>query len=263
MQGRQTLSVVIITYNEGHRLGACLSSVQFADEIIVVDAESTDNTVAIAQAYTDKIYIQPWQGFGHQKQIALNYAKGDWVLSLDADEIVSPSLQVNIQKQLTMPFDTTYSGYYITSVTDFCGTKIRHGDWRSDKKLRLFKRNKGTFTPDVVHERLVIPDGKVGFLPGHLSHFSYPNLATALEKVQRYSTLGAEKKWAAGKKASFFTALSHGLWAFFRGYVLKGGFLDGVAGFLVAFSRMEETFYRYMKLRELSLEATQQKTGVL
>jgi glycosyltransferase involved in cell wall biosynthesis len=255
----QILSVIIITHNEGHQLAACLDSVCFADEIVIVDSESTDNTVEIAKQYTQKVYNQPWQGFGHQKQIALNYATGDWVLSLDADEVLSPELQGSIQALLASPLDTQCTGYTLCSVTNFCGTYIQHGDWRRETKLRLFQRSKGHFTEDVVHEKLVVSEDRLGALPGIFYHYSYPNLEMVLEKIQRYSTLGAEKKWAAGKKASFATALGHGLWAFVRGYIIKGGFLDGVAGFLVACSRMEETFYRYMNLRALGLNTQIQK----
>ena len=252
---RQTLSVIIITHNEGHQLAACLDSVRFADEIIVVDSESTDNTVEVAKKYTPKVYNQPWQGFGKQKQIALNHAVSDWILSLDADEVLSAELQNSIQTLLTSPPHTQCTSYKLRCITDFCGTPIYYGDWGSETKLRLFQRGKGRFTEDVVHEKLVVDEGKVGKLSGVLYHHSYPNLETVLEKIQRYSTLGAEKKWAAKKRASFATALGHGIWAFIRGYIVKGGFLDGVAGFLVAFSRMEETFYRYMKLRALCLNS--------
>lgn len=260
---RQTLSVIIITHNEGQRLAACLDAVHFADEIVVVDSESTDNTLEVAKRYTSKVYNQPWQGFGRQKQIALNHATGDWVLSLDADEVLSSELQDNIQTLLTLPLNTLCTGYKLHCITSFCGTPIHYGDWRGETKLRLFQRSKGQFTENVVHERLVVDKGTIGKLPGVLYHYSYPDLETTLEKIQRYSTLGAEQKWTAGKQASFANALGHGLWAFIRGYILKGGFLDGVAGFLVAFSRMEETFYRYMKLRERCLRTKAQKTDML
>ena len=258
-----TLSVIIITHNEGYRLAACLDSVKFADEIIVVDAESTDNTLEVAKKYTKRVYTQAWQGFGHQKQIALNYATCDWVLSLDADEVLSSELKDNIQNLMTQKIETLYTGYNLRCITDFCGSPIHYGDWIGETKLRLFQRHKGKFTTDVVHEKLVVEAGSIGLLPGILYHHSYPNLATALEKIQRYSSLGAEKKFSAGKRASFLSALGHGIWAFFRGYILKGGFLDGVAGFLVAFTRMEETFYRYMKLRELCLRARTQPTRMM
>lgn len=258
---RQTLSVIIITHNEGHRLAACLDSVRFADEIVIVDSESTDNTVEIAKQYTTRIYNQPWQGFGHQKQIALNYATGDWVLSLDADEVLSSDLQRDIQLLISSPASSN-TAYRLRCITNFCSKFIHYGDWRGETKLRLFQRSTGRFTEDVVHERLVVNEGKIGTLPGILYHYSYPNLETALAKIQNYSRLGAEKKWAAGKRASFLDALGHGLWAFIRGYIVKGGFLDGVAGFLVAFSRMEETFYRYMKLRELGLNAKTTNTNM-
>jgi glycosyltransferase involved in cell wall biosynthesis len=263
---RQTLSVVIITHNEAHRLAACLDSVRFADEIVVVDSESTDNTVNIAKQYTARVFNQPWQGFGRQKQIALNHATGDWVLSLDADEILSPELQNNIQALLRAPLRGLCAGYKLRCITYFCGKPIYYGDWKGETKLRLFQRLKGRFTDDVVHEKLVLTEGKTEQLAGILYHASYPDLKTTLEKIQLYSSLGAEKKWAAGKQSSFTKALCHGFWAFIRGYIFKLGFLDGSAGFLVAFSRMEETFYRYLKLREqclsLGLNSTLRKADM-
>lgn len=255
---KQTLSVIVITHNEAPNIERCLTSVAFADEIVIVDSESTDNTVELAKAHTPHVYVQAWQGFGAQKQTALNHATQDWVLSLDADEVVSAELRQEILNALCNAPSLKVSGYAIPFISYFCGHPIRYGDWRNERHLRLFQRSQGQFSADDVHEKIKL-NGPIKRLSAPIHHHSYPNLSTVLQKIERYSSIGAHQKFKAGKRASFASALAHGVWAFLRGYVLKLGFLDGIPGFLLAFSKMEETFYRYLKLRERYLLATPKK----
>jgi glycosyltransferase involved in cell wall biosynthesis len=240
-----TLSVVIITKNEASRLRATLESVRFADEIVVLDSGSDDGTVELAREYTDKVFVDPvWPGFGEQKNRALAHATGDWVLSLDADERVSVELQREIRSAMTGGGQSVYA---LPRLSSFCGRDIRHSGWWPDYVPRLFKRGAARFSDDKVHERLIF-QGAAGRLKKPLQHLSYQTVEEVLDKVNRYSSAGAEQMVARGKKGSVGIALARGLWAFLRAYVLRAGFLDGREGLLIAVSTAEVTFYRYVKL---------------
>lgn len=246
---KQGLSVIMITQDAARCLSASLDSVTWADEIIIVDSGSQDETLAIAARYTDKIFQKPWQGFGPQKQFALSKATQPWVLSLDADEILSLALQGTIQGVLQKSLANQPIAYKIPFQSYFCGHAIRFGDWRNEHHVRLFQRDLGCFSDEVVHEKIYLK-GKIKCLPktACIHHHSYPDWETVLSKMQRYSSIGADKKWAQGVNSSVSKAISHSLWTFLRGYLFKGGFLDGTPGFLLALSRAEETRYRYLKL---------------
>ncbi len=241
------LSVIIITKNEAHNIEDCLQSVAFADEIVIVDSGSTDNTVEIVRQYTDKILVTDWPGYGAQKQRALELATGDWVLSLDADERVTPELKAEILKNIS---HTDHNGFDIQFSSEYCGKTIRFGDWWNDHQAVLFKRSEGHFESLLVHERIEIK-GSIGKLKGKIHHIAFPNLQTVLKKMNDYSTWSAEQKASQGKTGSLCKAISHGLFAFFRGYILRLGFLDGKEGFLLAVSNAEGTYYRYLKLMYL------------
>lgn len=242
------LSVTIITKNEAHRIKACLESVRWAGEIIVVDSGSTDGTPDICRQYTDKVVVTDWPGYGAQKQRALELATGEWVLSIDADERITPSLKEEI---LTTISNTPYDAFDILFESEYCGKIIRFGDWWKDSQVVLFRRTKGKFTPLLIHEGVEI-QGKIGKLRGKIHHVTFPGLSDVLKKMNDYSTLSAEQKHLQGKKGSLLKAISHGIWAFFRGYFLKLGFLDGREGFLLAVSNAEGTYYRYLKLMYLN-----------
>ena len=237
-------SVIVITRDEAHTIEACLESVQWADEIIVLDSGSRDATVEICRRYTDKVYETDWPGFGVQKNRALERADGDWVLSLDADERVTPVLAEEILSRLPQ---SRADGFVIPFRSSYLGRFMRHGDWRGERHLRLFRRTTGHFTDDRVHERLIV-DGEIETLRHPIEHHSFDDLEDVLDKVNRYSTEGAELKLARGQRSSVAKALSHAFWTFFKGYLLKGGFLDGREGFLLAVSNAEGCFYRYVKL---------------
>lgn len=239
------LSVTIITKNEAHRIERCLRSVAFADEIVVVDSGSTDATVDIARRLGARVLVTDWPGFGVQKNRALDLARGDWVLSLDADEVVGPELSRSIQAVLARAArgETLPDAYWITRSSRYCGRTIRFGDWRNDRVLRLFRRGCARFSDDLVHERLVC-SGRQDTLSGLLEHDSVDSPADAREKAERYARLGADKLRARGR-GGLVPALTHGLWTFLRGYLLRLGLLDGSAGFAIAWLNARSTFLRY------------------
>ena len=240
-----SLSVIIITRNESARLRSCLESVGFASEVIVVDSGSTDDTVAIAQAMGARVsQTADWPGFGPQKNRALALATGDWVFSIDADERVTPELRAQIEAAVSLG---KFAGYSVGRHSSYCGQYMNHSGWYPDRVLRLARRQTARFSNALVHESLYV-DGPVGRLDGELLHESYADLETVLDKVNRYSTAGAQSLHAKGVKGSLAKALGHGLWAFLRTYVFKRGFLDGRLGLALAISNAEGTYYRYLKL---------------
>lgn len=247
---KPTISVIIITKNEAQNIEDCLKSVAWADEIIVYDSGSTDETVSICQKYTDKVFVTDWPGYGVQKQRALDKATGDWVLSLDADERVTLPLQKEIQT--TLPH-TSLDGFEIYFKSEYCGKLIRFGDWVNDRQAVLFRRTSGRFISEMVHERIEI-QGKIGKLKGIIYHLAFRDLDMVLRKLNDYSNASARQKYLKGKKASLWTAISHGLWTFLRGYLLRFGFLDGKEGLLLAISNAEGTYYRYLKLMYLNVQ---------
>ena len=241
------LSVIVITKNEARDIARCLASVAWADEIIVLDSGSSDDTVAICQRFTQQVVVTDWPGFGRQKQRALDRARGDWVLSLDADEEVSPALKQEIQQAMLR---TDVQGLELPRLSSYCGRQMRHGGWWPDPVLRLFRRDAGRFSDDVVHERVVVA-GSIGRLREPLLHESYVDLDEVLSKVNRYSTLGAQQLFAQGRRSSLGLAIGKGIWTFLRTYVLRAGFLDGPQGLMLALSNAQTSYYKYLKLRDL------------
>jgi glycosyltransferase involved in cell wall biosynthesis len=243
-----TLSVIIICKNEQHNIRDCLASVAFADEIILMDSNSTDETTSIAKAFTDKIFITTdWPGYGPQKNRALQKATSGWVLSIDADERVSDALKKDILQ--TIHSNTSFGAFKILRLSSYCGRMIHHGDWKNDYVVRLFQRSSGQFTNDIVHERFALKKGTtLGKLKSPLLHYSFKSLDQVLNKVNEYSTAGAKHKYQQRQKSSIKRALCHALWSFIRGYFLRCGFLDGREGFLLAVSNAEGVFYRYAKM---------------
>jgi len=236
------LSAIIITRNEAHNIAACLESVTFCDERIVVDGGSDDDTLKIAATAGATVVTHPWVGFGAQKNFALSLARGDWVLSIDADERVSAPLATEILSTIRVG---SISGYEIARLSTFLGRPMRHSGWFPDYVLRLFRREKARFSNDPVHER-VICEGPISRLSGVLDHHPVLRLEDALRRVDSYSTAGAEML-AASRRVSFSSGITHGLWSFLRAYVTRLGFLDGREGFLLAVANAEGTYYRYMK----------------
>jgi glycosyltransferase involved in cell wall biosynthesis len=249
-----TLSVILITRNEEANLDDCLASLEgIAQQIVVVDTNSSDRTLEIAQKYGATISQPPdWPGFGPQKNRALDLANGEWVLSLDADERLTSALKSEILTAIHHSADVDC--FAIPRLSWYCGRFIRHSGWSPDYVDRLFKRGTARFSDDLVHERL-IPNGSVAKLKNSMLHYSFMNYSQVLQKLDRYSTASAEQAFAKGKTSSPLKAVLHGAWAFFRTYILRAGFLDGPQGFALAVSNGQGTYYRYIKLWQLNQDA--------
>jgi len=248
-----TISICVVTKNEAHNITACLESVMWADEIIVIDSESTDNTVELCKRFTNKITIIPWLGCGPQREKIFAMASCDWVLLLDADERVTPELANEIQDAIK---SSKYNGYEIPFVSYYCGKRIRFGDWINEKHLRLLKRDQSAIIPRLIHFGIKVT-GKTKCLKHKIIHYSFPNITTVINKMHNYSTAGAMHNFNNGKSTSFGSAVGHGLFAFLRGYIFRFGFLDGRHGFMLAVSNAEGAYYKYLKLLELNLATAQ------
>jgi glycosyltransferase involved in cell wall biosynthesis len=241
------LTVIIITKNEELHISLCLESVKWADEIIVLDSGSTDKTISVCKKFTPHVFETDWQGFGIQKQRALEKASFDWVLSLDADEIVTSELHAEIETAMQ---STKYSGYKIPFLSTYCGKQIKNAGWYPNYHLRLFRRSESEFTTDVVHENVKVK-GEIGFLKSPVLHDSYADLNEVLIKVNSYSSLNAQKLFERGEKSSLSKAIFRALWKFFQTYFVKTAFLDGQHGLMLAISSAEGVYYKYLKLLEL------------
>jgi glycosyltransferase involved in cell wall biosynthesis len=237
------LTAIIITKNEAANIGACLDSVAFCDERIVVDSGSDDDTTTIAKSKGAHVTEHEWQGFGRQKSFALSLATGDWVLSIDADERVTPELAAAIGKSIN---ESGADGYKIRRRTRFLGQEMLQSRLFPDYVLRLFRRGRARFTDVLVHESLICA-GAVDRMSETLLHDPVQRLEDALSRVDRYSTASAEMLVAKGRRVSFATGIAHGIWMFVRIYILRLGFLDGRVGFLFAAVNAEGSYYRYMK----------------
>lgn len=245
------LTATILTRNEAHNIVDCLASLAgLADEIIVLDSGSTDATRALAREHGATVIEDdgPWPGFGPQKARALAHAQGDWVLSIDADERVTPALKVAIEQAISAGTSEVYA---LPRRSQFCGRFIDHAGWYPDYVVRLFKRGSAQFSADLVHEKLLY-QGECGRLATPLLHYSYRDYSDVLRKVESYSTAGARQAFAAGKRTTPWSAFVHGGWAFVRTYLLRRGFLDGSHGFGVACMNAQASYYKYMKLWHLS-----------
>lgn len=244
----EKVSVAIITKDEERNIRPCLASVQWADEIVVVDAGSKDKTQQICAAYGAKVFVEEWQGFGRQKNIALDKAKNEWILNLDADERVTPELAAEIAEVLKE--ETKLNGFYIPRKNFFGSRWIRHGGWYPDYNLRLFRKSKGRFQERQVHEKVVL-EGKAGYLRNPLEHRTYNSLKDFLQRQDLYSDLAAQEMLKEGRRYHFYDILFRPSWTFFQMYILRAGFLDGYYGFLLARLYSYYTLAKYSKLKEL------------
>lgn len=254
---RTGLSVIIITRDEEANIPDCLAAASFASECIVVDSGSRDRTMELAAAAGARVVqATDWPGFGPQKNRALDLATQPWVLSLDADERVTPQLREEILAVLAG--DPAQDAFSIPRRSSFCGQYMAHSGWYPDRVVRLFRRGSARFSDDLVHERLVTRGG-VGQLKGDLLHSTYPDLESMLEKLNRYSTASAASMFGKGQRGSLAGALGRGAWAFFRTYVLRSGWRDGRLGLVLALSIAEGTYYKYLKLWLMSRSPRQQE----
>jgi len=247
------VTATIITFNEAANIQAALESLSWADEIIVVDSESTDDTVAIARNYTDHVIVRPWPGYIAQKNFAAAQARHEWIFSLDADERVTPELAREIKSVLAHARDT--AGYRVPRITFHLGRWMRSTDWYPDYQLRLYDRRRARWAGRYVHES-VKADGPVQGLRGELQHFAYRDLAHHFQTIDRYTTLAARQMFEDGRRAGFFDLMVHPPAAFFRNYVLRGGFKDGVPGLIVSAMNARYVGLKFAKLWELCSPST-------
>jgi glycosyltransferase involved in cell wall biosynthesis len=256
-----TLSVCIITFNEEANIVRTLESVKgIAGEIIIVDSGSTDATLALAQAHGAKVFVEPWKGFALQKNSSLAKATGDWILSLDADEEVSPELAQSILSLLRSGSAPEYNGYMMNRRNIYFGTWLKRCGYYPDPKLRLVKRGTTQFELRPVHEDMKMP-GRKGHLRGDLLHHAYKNLEDFLEHQNRYSSLGAEMVVAKGKVGfSFVNIVLRPLVRFLYSYFFRAGFLDGKVGLLVLMNHAMYVSWKYAKAWELSRNSEQKIT---
>jgi glycosyltransferase involved in cell wall biosynthesis len=244
------LSVVIITFNEAGRIERCLESVRsVADEIIVLDSGSTDETVQIAEKRGAKTYYEPFAGYIEQKNKALTYASNRYVLSLDADEALSPELIESIRKaKAHFSFDV----YSMNRCTSYCGKFIRHGSWYPDRKTRLFDKAKAHWGGVNPHDKVITADNcSLQFLQGDILHYSYDTLEEHIAQNNRFSSIAARAYFAKGKRARYWHFLLNPSWAFLHSYIVCRGFLDGFRGYVIARNIAHMTFMKYYKLMAL------------
>lgn len=252
MPRKKKLSVIIIAFNEADRIGECLASVSgWADEVVLFDNGSTDGTIEIAKKYTDKVFVTDWPGYGKQKQRALENAQYEWVLSLDADEKLTPELRSEIDTALSS--ESNNVAYKIPLALILYNKRLDFGLYTRDH-LRLFKREGARFTDATVHESIVIQKGNVGLLRERFLHYSYRDLKHAVEKFNQNAWLWGTERFAKGKRAFWFSAIIHAIWKFISGYIIRLGFLDGFRGLIMAVHAAMYTFNKYAVLWTLNLQ---------
>ncbi|HPG37902.1 MAG TPA: glycosyltransferase family 2 protein [bacterium] len=244
------ISIIIITQNEAGHIRDCLSSISWADEIIVVDGGSSDDTLAICREFNATIYENPWPGFAAQKQYALDRATKPWVMSIDSDERVTESLKQEIQTLLQSP-DPDIAGYSIPRLSSFLGKPIRHGGWYPGYQMRLFQKSKTRVSQSRVHEGFIV-EGQCGRLRNDLLHFTHVTIEASLSRMNRYSSLEAQDRFEhnGNRRIHWYDITLHSLSAFWRQYVTLQGFRDGMHGFILATVTAMVKSALYMKLWE-------------
>ncbi len=244
------LTVTIITRNESANIEAAIRSVSWADEVVVVDSGSTDDTVYIARHFTERVIVRDWPGYVAQKNFAADQACHDWILSLDADERVTPALADEIRDRLQAPAE---AGFRLPRVSFYLGKWIRSTDWYPDFQLRLYDRRRARWDGRHVHES-VRADGQVGTLRGELLHYPYRNIAQHVETMNRYTSLFAMQAAEDGKRASLLDVVTRPPLAFARNYLLRGGVKEGPVGLIVSLLNSYYVFLKFVKLWEMRRE---------
>lgn len=245
---RRPVTAVVISFNEKDRIAACLESLSFADEIVVVDSGSADGTREIAGRYTPRVFDLPWKGFGPQKQAAVELASHDIIFCLDCDERATPELAAEIGELLR---GADIRPAYSVPRRTFLGAKeIRYSGWYPDRTVRLFDRRKAGFSNSAVHERVLV-SGETGRLRNHILHYSFSGISDILKKMDRYVDLSAKEMLEAGRRSRISDITIRPFLAFAKSYLLRLGFLDGVEGFEIAVASGMHVFSKYVKLREL------------
>ncbi len=244
--GKISLSVAIITKNEEENLRSCLQSIAFARQIIVVDSGSTDATLQIAAEFGCEIYTETWRGFGPQKQLAIEKCRLPWILVLDADERIPPGT-ADIIKKIVTDSNVKEAGFSFPRKNYFQGRWIKHAGWWPDRIIRLFRKEAGRITTAMVHESVEV-HGMVGALDVPIEHFTESSLSKIIQKIDKYSTLGAEAAYKDGKHSSVFSAFMRAFFTFNQDYFLRVGVLDGRQGLTLAVTDAVNKFFKYAKL---------------
>jgi glycosyltransferase involved in cell wall biosynthesis len=257
----QSVSAIIITYNEENFIGNCLASLEgIADEIVVVDSFSTDSTEEICKRFNVKFVKHKFEGYVEQKNFALSLASYKHVLSLDADEALSDELKRSI---LRVKENWVYDGYVFNRLNNYCGHWMKYSRLYPDKQLRLFDTRKGKWQGPNPHDRFILDKGsKTRKVKGDLLHWNFKTYEEHIEKMNKFSTIGALEAFKAGKKSGPLTAFYHSLWCFFRSYFLRAGFLDGYYGYVNCKITAHSSFLKYAKLRRLYSENRLQSRNV-
>lgn len=251
------ISACIITLNEEDNIDRCLSSLDFTNEIIIVDSGSIDKTIEIASKYNAAIYTRKFDNYVNQKNFCISKAKNEWVLSLDADEAISPELKSELLLLAERDFSCNH-GFEVPRITFYLGRWIRHGGWYPNTQIRLFQKSKGQFKGFLVHERVVV-EGNIKSFKHPILHYSYRNISDHLKFIDRYSNLAAAEKHALGQRSGVLLSLAKAFWKFFYMYIIRFGFLDGKAGLVVAVLGGYYNFLKYIKLYELGLKESVRK----
>ena len=246
------ITATVITLNEEHNIADALSSLSWADEIIVVDSESRDRTVEIAQGFTDRVFVRSWPGYSAQKNFAAEQSENDWIFSLDADERISKELALAIQQLKGGP-EPESAAYEMSRLTFYLGRWIKHSGWRPDYKRRLYHRKRSRWHGDYVHETLEA-DGRVGRLSGDLLHYTVRDASEHHLRMDRYTTLSAQQAYSLGKRASILSLLVLPCFVFLRSYILKLGFFDGLPGLAIARFAAHYEFLKNLKLWEMGMK---------
>ncbi|MBK8231101.1 MAG: glycosyltransferase family 2 protein [Candidatus Eisenbacteria bacterium] len=250
---RPTLSALVIARNEAGNIDRCLSALEFCDEVVVIDAESSDDTAARARRHGAKVWIEPWRGYAAQKAFALEKTSGAWVLWVDADEVVQPALRASILAAVAR-LDAPEAGYRLRRRVNYLGQWIRHGSFGNDWVLRLFRRERGQFSTHLVHEELLV-DGPVGRLGGLLEHWSYRDLAHHQEKIEQMAFLWARQEAERGRRAGMLDLTVRPWIRALRLLVLEGGFRNGTVGWTIARMGAHYVRRKYQRLRLLNRAA--------
>lgn len=256
---RQKISACVTTFNEEHNIRRCLESLGWCDEIVVVDSFSTDRTVELCRAYTDRVYQHQWLGYIGQKNLIRKMAQHPWILFVDADEEVSPALRDEIVAELERN-DGAIAGYQFPRMVNYMGKWIRHGEWYPDVKLRLFLKDRGRSGGQEPHDQVFV-NGSVKMLKGHLWHYTYDDLHDHLETMNRFSSITAQEKFRAGTRFGWTDFLLRPPFRFLKAYVLRRGFLDGKRGFIIALVAAFGVCMKYAKLWELGHRAADPSPG--
>jgi len=249
---KNSITAILITLNEEDNIEKCLQSIAWVNEIIIVDSGSTDRTEEISKKYTNNFFYSEWDGFGRQKQKALEKSSSDWVLSIDADEVITEELRDEIIKIISSENSST--GYKIPRRSFYMGKFIKHCGWYPDYVTRLAQRNDCFFSEDIVHERLILSNGNEGFCKFNIEHFPYKNINHHIEKINKYSDLSAIKMFDNNQEVSWLKILITPFFGFFRAFFLRLGFLDGWQGLVVSISTGFIGFLKYLKLKEMNLK---------